>query len=208
MKTKDEGQRIKDVTIVGLTGGIGSGKSYVADGLRAHGYAVYDCDKEAKRIIEKNLAVRSQIECLFGSEVYVNDTYDSKQVAAQVFQQPELLHRLNAIVHPAVRFDIVHWAKKQEAAVVFVESAILFESGFDALCQAIICITAPEEIRIQRAMQRDKATREQIARRIANQMPDEARIQQSDLVITNDGNTPIEILINTIQTFITSKLTI
>ncbi len=203
MKSQESGVRSQDVTIVGLTGGIGSGKSYIAAGLRAQGYAVYDCDREAKRIIETNLAVRSQIECLLGSEVYTEDGhYDSKAVAAQVFQQPDLLQRLNLIVHPAVRFDIVHWARKQEAQVVFVESAILFESGFDSLCRATICVTASEETRIQRAMLRDGATREQIERRIQNQMSDTERNARASLVVRNDQSNSLTAIIAQIEHFL------
>ncbi len=188
--------------LIGITGGIGSGKSYIAQALRTAGYPVYDCDQEAKRIINHNPAVRSQIEYLFGSEVYTNDTYNSQAVAAQVFQQPELLQKLNAIVHPAVRFDILEWAKKQDTPYAFVESAILFESGFDALCQAIIAITAPEEVRIQRAIERDHSTREQILRRIRNQMPEAERNARASLVLYNDGATPIAQMLVSIETFI------
>ncbi len=203
MKSQESGVRSQDVTIVGLTGGIGSGKSYIANGLRAQGYAVYDCDKEAKRIIESNLAVRSQIESLFGTEVYTDEGhYDSKAVAAQVFEQPELLQQLNAVVHPAVRFDVVHWAKKQESQVVFIESAILFESGFDTLCRATICVTASEETRIQRAMQRDGATREQIERRIQNQMSDTERNARASLVVLNDQSVELQMLLEQIERFL------
>ncbi len=215
--------------IIGLTGGIGSGKSYIANGLRAQGYAVYDCDKEAKRIIESNLAVRSQIESLFGSEVYTDEEhrtqntehgtqdteyrtggvrYNSKVVAEQVFRQPELLQQLNAVVHPAVRQDIQHWARRQDAQVVFVESAILFESGFDALCKAIICVTAPEDVRIERAMKRDKATVEQVEQRIRNQMGEterNARISQrvcASLIVVNDGAATLDKMIKQIEDYV------
>ncbi len=189
-------------SIIGLTGGIGSGKSFVAVGLRAKGYAVYDCDREAKRIIETNLAVRSQIESLFGSEVYTENRYNSQVVAEQVFREPELLQALNAVVHPAVRFDVAHWARKQEAEVVFVESAILFESGFDSLCKAVVCVSAPEEVRIERAMKRDGATREQVERRILNQMSEAERNARASLIIQNTQEADCEKLVTQIEQFL------
>ncbi len=198
--------------LVALTGGIGSGKSYIAAALRAKGYPVYDCDQAAKRIIETDQAVRSQMESLFGTEVYTADVqtaegrkhYNSKIVAAQVFHNPDLLQRLNQIVHPAVRQDIQHWANKQTSTIAFVESAILFESGLDALCKAIICVTAPEDVRMERAMNRDKATAEQIKQRISNQMPETERQQRSSLIVENGKNSTITDIIYRIETFVLS----
>ena len=103
--------------LIGLTGGIGSGKSTIAAELRRRGYAVYDSDREAKRIIAENPAVRSQIEYLFGSTVFDGDRYRTDIVSKAVFDDPDLLKRLNHIVHPAVCFDVRHWAKAQEESV-------------------------------------------------------------------------------------------
>ncbi len=135
--------------IIGITGGIGSGKSIIARALAARGYAVYDCDREAKRIIAENKDVQQQIIALLGSEAFVNGVYNTSYVAQRVFAEPELLERLNQIVHPAVKEDIL------EKQPDFVESAILYEAGLDAICDKIFVIEAPEDIRIARAIARD-----------------------------------------------------
>ena len=179
--------------LIGITGGIGSGKSTIAAKLVRRGFPVYDSDNEAKRIIINNPAVRSQVETLFGSDVFQGDTYLTAKVAAQVFAQPELLQRLNAIVHPAVRFDLQHWAK-QQTDFCFVESAILFESGLNTLCNKTIYVDAPEDVRIARTLARDHCTAEQVRARI-RQQDDNARLL-ADIVIDNDGNTSIKDLVD------------
>ena len=135
--------------IIGITGGIGSGKSTIARALAARGYAVYDCDREAKRIIAENKDVQQQIIALLGPEAFVNGVYNTAYVAQRVFAEPELLERLNQIVHPAVKEDIL------EKQPDFVESAILYEAGLDSICDKIFVIEAPEDIRIARTIARD-----------------------------------------------------
>lgn len=179
--------------LFGITGGIGSGKSFVCNGLRQSGFDVYDTDVAARRIMQQNPMVRSQIELLFGSDIYTGDRLDRKRVAEQVFQNPLLLQKLNHIVHPAVRFDLEQWAKNNsEKDFCFVESAILFESGLHTLCNAVICISAPLETRINRTRKRDNATREQVTDRMSNQMPDIERENKADIVIINNENSKIE----------------
>ncbi len=190
-------------SIIGLTGGIGSGKSYIANGLRERGYMVYDCDKEAKRIINEDPQVRSQLIALLGSETYQGETYNTKHVAEQVFQNPTLLQQLNAIVHPAVRQDIL--SQQAIGSFLFIESAILFESGFNTLCKATICVTAPEELRIQRAMQRDGASEEQIRRRIVNQTSEAQRCAQASLILQNDGSNTLSSLLDQIESFVSTS---
>ena len=154
--------------IIGITGGIGSGKSTIARALAARGYAVYDCDREAKRIIAENKDVQQQIIALLGEEAFVNGVYNTAYVAQRVFAEPELLERLNQIVHPAVKEDICQQAlpavcqqsglsakRSVSKAVLFIESAILYEAGLDAICDKIFVIEAPEEIRIARTIARD-----------------------------------------------------
>ncbi len=135
--------------IIGITGGIGSGKSTIVRALAARGYAVYDCDKEAKRIIAENHDVQQQIIALLGEEAFIEGGYNTAYVAQRVFREPELLERLNQIVHPAVKEDIL------EKQPDFVESAILYEAGLDAICDKIFVIEAPEDIRIARTIARD-----------------------------------------------------
>ena len=190
--------------IIGITGGIGSGKSTIAAELSRRGYPVYDTDSEAKRIIVHNPAVRSQVETLFGSDVFDGDTYLTEKVAAQVFANPDLLHRLNAIVHPAVRFDLEHWIKANNqqsdffsgGTVCFVESAILFESGLNTLCDKIIYVDAPEDVRVARVIARDHTDADQVLARIRVQK-DDAR-DHANIVLLNDGSKSVPDLVDSL----------
>jgi len=177
--------------IIGITGGIGSGKSYISRGLAKHGFVIYDCDKQAKRLIEQDSEVKKQISALLGEEAYVDGKYQTKVVAAKVFNNPTLLQSLNAIVHPAVKKDILRLADSPvhrfADSPILVESAILFESGLDKICNQVIAVTAPEEVRIERAMCRDHTSLEQIRSRINAQMSDSERASKADIVIYNDG---------------------
>ncbi len=180
--------------IIGITGGIGSGKSTIAKQLRAMGYAVYDTDSEAKRLIVEDAHVRQQIEQLFGSEVYKDGVYQTALVAQRVFADHSLLAQLNAIVHPAVRADIMHWAQKiNHATPCFVECAILYQAGFDSLCDKVVAVIAPEEIRLDRVMKRDSSTIERVRARMRAQEI-ENDIPRADILINNDGKTPISTL--------------
>ena len=196
--------------IIGITGGIGSGKSTIAKQLRTMGYAVYDTDSEAKRLIVEDTHVREQMEQLFGKEVYADGVYQTALVAQRVFASPPfrgeseggLLTQLNNIVHPAVRADILRWATMQDSPsfrkglgvdLFFVECAILYQAGFDELCDKVIVVTAPEEIRLARAVARDHSTIEKVRARMRAQQTDQD-LQRADLVVNNDGQTPIPTL--------------
>ena len=188
--------------IIGITGGIGSGKSTIARALARCGYTVYDCDREAKRIIAENEKVQQAIVELLGEKSFIEvqednvqstkeKVYNTAYVAKRVFAEPELLEKLNHIVHPEVASDIV--AKEPD----FVESAILYSAGFHDLCQRIIVVHAPEEVRIARTIARDfhgEATEEHINKvraRIRVQGEYEYETLQPTLYINNDGKTPI-----------------
>lgn len=181
--------------LIGITGGIGSGKSTVAGALKRLGYPVYDTDSEAKRIIVENRAVRSQIELLFGSDIYDGNVYRTDRVAAQVFADLSLLQRLNKVVHPAVCFDLRHWAHRMEEQhpdrPCFAECAIIWESGIAAECAQVVEVTAPLETRIERTVRRDRTSREAVMRRIASQMPDEERLARANIILRNDGSRPV-----------------
>ena len=182
--------------VVGLTGGIGSGKSTIARQLRMMGYMVYDSDSQAKRIIVQDLSVRKQLIQLFGEEVFIDGVYQTNIVAQQVFADKCLLEKLNAIVHPAVRADI----EKQKASMgvgelLFVECAILYSSGIHALCEKVVLVTAPEEIRLQRTIQRDHSTIDKVRARMRAQEC-EWQHQQVDVVLHNDGSRSINELCN------------
>jgi len=160
------------------------------------GYAVYDTDSEAKRLIATDTAVREALIRLLGEETYSPDgTYQTAYVASQVFQDKQLLAALNGIVHPAVRRDVELWAARETMRThrpVFLESAILFESGFDSLCHRIVLITAPEEIRLSRVMRRDQTDIDKVRARIHAQMNDTELSRRADLTIVNDGSQTIE----------------
>ena len=179
--------------IIGITGGIGSGKSTIAHELAQRGYTIYDCDQEAKRIIAENPNVQQEIIELLGEEAFVEGKYNTAYVAKRVFEDSHLLEALNAIVHPAVGLDIM---KRQPD---FVESAILYESGLDILCDRVIVIDAPEDIRIARTIARDyhgdasPANIDKVRARIHAQT-----IPTGDLTILNDGKTSISELVDKI----------
>jgi len=183
--------------IIGITGGIGSGKSTIAKALAQRGYTVYNCDQEAKRIIAENPDVQQEIIDLLGEEAFSYNfstiIYNTDYVAKRVFADQTLLAKLNAIIHPAVGLDIM---KRQPD---FVESAILFESGLNLLCSRIIVIDAPEDIRIARTIARDyhgdasPANINKVRARLHAQ-----HIPQGDLTLLNDGHTPIDELVDKI----------
>ena len=180
--------------IIGITGGIGSGKSMVCKELRAMGYPVYDTDKEAKRLILHQEDVHQRIEQLFGEEVFADGAYQTAWVAQQVFAQPSLLAQLNAIVHPAVKEDIRRWAAEQtESKWLFVECAILYEAGMDALCDQVVCVSAPEEVRLERVIARDKSNIHKVRARMRAQKAEEYE-QRADKVLNNDGTKSIQAL--------------
>ena len=188
--------------IIGLTGGIGSGKSTIAQELVKRGFAVYDCDREAKRIITENPEVQAAIIDLLGEEAFIKGQsdkvqgtkYNTEYVAKRVFAEPELLEKLNQIIHPAVKEDIRQRSGLSVKPVLFIESAILFESGLAALCDKIIVVDAPEEVRIARTIARDykgEASAENIdkvrARIRAQKTPATSTSQGKLFTVFNDG---------------------
>jgi dephospho-CoA kinase len=176
--------------IVGLTGGIGSGKSVIAKQLREMGFAVYDTDSEAKRLIIEDTSVRKQMEELFGKEVYTDGVYQTALVAQRVFSNKALLLQLNAIVHPAVKADILRWAEANKNDILFVECAILYQAGFHTICNKVVAVTAPEEVRINRVIARDHTTIDKVRARMRAQEA-EKDILHADLVVNNDGKIEI-----------------
>jgi dephospho-CoA kinase len=188
--------------IIGLTGGIGSGKSVISNQLRQMGYSVYDTDSEAKRLIMEDVHVREQIEHLFGKDVYRNGVYQTAMVAQQVFANPSLLARLNAIVHPAVHQDIIRWVSKQnspsfkkgkEVSLLFIECAILYQAGIDQFCDKVVAVTAPEQVRLERVIARDHSDKERVHARMRVQDVDKDMLC-ADIILNNDGRTPIPTL--------------
>lgn len=170
---------------VGLTGGIGSGKSKVAELLRNMGVAVYDSDTRAKALMANDTALREALIEAFGAECYTSDGLNRPWLAERVFNTPDELKRLNAIVHPAVMLDFAEWAMQQSGEYVVMESAILLETGLESHVDVVVAVMAPRELRLERAMRRDGATREQIEARMENQITDEERTERSKYAIVN-----------------------
>ena len=171
--------------VVGLTGGIGSGKSTIAKAFAALGIAVFNSDEQAKALIANNAQVKKRIMAAFGEEAYQNGEYNRAYIAQIVFNNSEKLAILNGIVHPALAKYFNQWAKKQTSPYVLKEAAILFESGSYKDCNYIITVTAPEQVRIARVMARDHCTEAQVHARMAQQWSDAQRIALSDAVIEN-----------------------
>ena len=170
---------------LGITGGIGSGKSYISSLLREHlNVPVYDCDAEAKRLIGEDGSIQKRLKELVGAHVYKDGKLQKAILADYLFADQCHAQNVNAIVHPAVKEDFCKWAVQQNTNVVAIESAILYESGFDTLVDKVLFVEAPKELRIQRVMQRDGSTRQQVEARIGMQRADEQH-QKADYVIEN-----------------------
>ena len=170
---------------VGLTGGIGSGKSTVAELLRDRGIAVYDSDSRAKMLMVNDESLRAALANAFGAECYTEEGLNRAWLAERVFTSAEELGRLNAIVHPAVMRDFAAWAEAQEGEYVVLESAILLEAGLESHVDVVVAVMAPKGVRIERAMKRDGATAEQIEERMRNQMSDDERTERAKYAIVN-----------------------
>jgi dephospho-CoA kinase len=172
--------------IIGLTGGIGSGKSTVANYIASKGIPVYIADEEAKKIMERS-DVKHNIQILFPQSVLNDDnTLNRNKIAEFVFSNPEKLKQLNAIVHPAVKNHFNNWINEHKnVPFIIKEVAILFETGGHKDCDKVILITAPEEVRIERAMKRDNSSKKSVSARIKNQLPEADKIKLSDFVVEN-----------------------
>ena len=171
--------------VVGLTGGIGSGKSTIARLFAALGIAVYDSDIEAKKLINTSAEIKKRIVEVFGAEAYAEGVYNRAYMADIVFRNPDKLAVLNSIVHPVLADHFNQWVALQTSPYVIKEAAILFESGSYKNCDFIITVTAPEILRISRCMSRDGSTEAQVRARMAQQWTDTQRIALSDAVIEN-----------------------
>jgi dephospho-CoA kinase len=174
--------------IVGLTGGIGSGKSYVARIFQELGVPVYISDDRAKAIMNRKEVIVA-VQGIFSENVIEDGVLDRGKIRDLVFKNKSLLEQLNSIIHPLVRKDFVDWVEEhKESPFVLKESAILFEKGLDKDCDYVILVTAPEELRIKRVMKRDNVSEKNIREIINVQMKDEEKIRKSDYVIVNSDD--------------------
>lgn len=171
--------------IVGLTGGMGSGKTTVAGMFAGLGVPVYNSDREARRLMETSPSLRKDIIALLGEKAYRGESPDSAYIASRVFPNPVLLARLNALVHPEVARDFMHWVGEQRAPYVIQEAAILFENGRHEIFDAMILVTAPKKERIKRIQIRDGSNRQDIEARMSHQWSDKKKAALADFVIRN-----------------------
>lgn len=172
---------------IGITGGIGVGKSVVTRIFKVLGIPTYDADKEAKDIMVKSDAVRQALIKTFGEETYFSDhTLNRAWLAKKVFSDAKELAKLNAIVHPAVIKDAEDWAEAQTSLYSVKEAALLFESGSYKSLDYTILVTSPEALRIERVMKRDQVTEEEVRGRMAKQMPESEKEKLADFIVYND----------------------
>jgi dephospho-CoA kinase len=178
---------------IAITGGIGSGKTFVSNLLKERGIPIYNSDDEAKRLMVSDEGIRRDLMALLGEDVYQGDVLNKPLLASYLFADAGNAARINAIVHPRVRADFSRWlSEHQDVEVSGLECAILYEAGFEDTVDKVVMVYAPESLRIERAMKRDNATESQIRARIAAQMDDEEKSRRSDYVIYTDGRFSVE----------------
>ncbi len=184
---------------VGITGGIGSGKTTVCKIIESMGYPVYYADVRAKALMTGNKVVKKKIIDLFGKDAYFsNGRLNRKVISAIVFNDKSMLELLNKIVHPAVKEDGENWFANLSSTLAFKEAALLVESNSYKELDYLIVVTCPIELRIERVMKRDKVSRDKVLARMKNQISEEEKISYADFVIVNDGNEDVSKQIKTI----------
>lgn len=176
---------------IGLTGGIGSGKSTVARIFEILGIPVYYADAAAKRLMNTDPALREQIIAAFGAEAYTGGELNRQYLAQQVFHDEKKLAGLNSLVHPATIHDAEKWIAAQTSPYTVKEAALIFESGSEKLLDYVIGVSAPQELRIQRTMQRDHISREEVLKRIHQQMDEKLKMEQCNFIVYNDEEQPV-----------------
>lgn len=176
---------------IGLTGGIGSGKSTIAKIFSTLGIPVYDADIAAKELMRLDPQIRAQLIARFGEEVYQQGALNRAYLAAIVFNDEAALKDLNDITHPATIQDAENWFKRQQAPYAIKEAALIFESGSEQFLDYVIGVWAPEQVRIQRVLARGGLTEAQIKSRMTRQMNEEAKMKRSHFIIDNGGTTPV-----------------
>jgi dephospho-CoA kinase len=172
---------------IGLTGGIGSGKTTIAQIFEVLGIPVYYADTAAKDLMNRDPELRNRIISAFGPEVYKEGSVDRAYLGELVFGDPEKLARLNAIVHPATLLDAAGWMQNQKTPYVIKEAALIYEAGLEKFLDYIICVTAPESLRLERVMNRDRVPAEKVLQRMQQQMDEKEKVSRCDFVIINDG---------------------
>lgn len=188
MENQKQNSEVAAKKIIGLTGGIGSGKSTVAKFIEEMGFPVYYSDVRAKDIVNDDEVLRHKIKALLGEESYnENGLYDRKFVSGVVFNYEEILLQLNALIHPAVKLDFENWVARQNTWFVFKETALLFELKLNESCYKSVLVTADDNIRIKRVMDRDSKTYREIEAVMDKQMPEKDKVKRADFVIYNNN---------------------
>lgn len=176
---------------IGLTGGIGSGKSYIAEILEKMGYPVYYSDERAKVLTDTHPEIRTGLISRFGDQIYSEGILNRKELAAHIFNsEPDRIF-VNQLIHPVVRADFDRWCSAQDSSLVFNEAAILFETGAYQQFDATLLVVAPHDVRIERIITRDRCTVEQAEARIQSQWSDEQKIVRATALVNNDGSAAI-----------------
>jgi dephospho-CoA kinase len=177
---------------IGITGGIGSGKSYICKAFEHLGIPVFYADDEVKKMYDDTPEVHAQLIAAFGENIYSNENLNKKQLAQKVFSDSSALQTLNAIAHPAVEKRFTAWcARQKNAPYVIQEAALMFESNAHRQMDKVITVTSPVEVRLERVTGRDGCTREEVRQRMAHQLSDEERNPRADFVIVNDNVAPL-----------------
>ena len=172
---------------IGITGGIGSGKSVVFELLKLYDIPIYNADVKAKRLNDESPIIRQKLMQSFGEDLYVSGKLDKQKFAQIIFNDPEKLRIANSIIHPELQKDFLQWIEcHSDSDIVAMEAALLFEANFQSMFDKVIIVYAPVSLRIVRASQRDRTTPEKIEERLRHQFPDEEKVKLSDFVIFND----------------------
>lgn len=191
---------------IAITGGIGSGKTYVSNLLQEQGIPIYNTDNEAKRLMLSDEGIRRDLIELLGTDVYRDGVLNKPLLVSYLFASSENAARINGIVHPRVKDDFRRWLEcHADYKVVGLESAILYEAGFQDMVDAVVMIYAPEALRIERAMKRDQATEAQIRERMAVQLDDKEKLSRADYVIYTDGTIPLDVQLSRLLTQLKSS---
>ena len=186
-----------------ITGGIGSGKSYVSSLLEERGIPIYNADLESKRLTVQDGGIRKELVALLGEDIYQGATLNKPLLASYLFANSDNAVKVNFIIHPRVKDDFRRWVESQkDVPLVGLESAILYESGFDDVVDQVVMVYAPEAVRLQRAMKRDNATEEQVRARMSAQMDDEEKRSKADFVLMNDGIMPLDVQLDDLVRFL------
>jgi dephospho-CoA kinase len=171
---------------IGLTGGIGSGKSTIAEVFKVLNIPVYNSDERAKALMNDNPLLMEEISKIFGVNIYQNGELNRAELGAIVFKNPELLQQLNAVVHPVVGDDFNAWCNNQQSKYVIKEAAIIFETGINKMLDGVIAVIAPDELRIKRVLKRPGMTEELIKDRMSRQLAAETLVDKANWLINND----------------------